>query len=298
MKLIENDYKIKNPKITNNTKIVSITDIHSNYNFLNIINELISINPDLIIISGDAIDSIDNPNNDLILEILKYLSNNIPTFISYGNHETLKFVKCRGVDTHSEEFFDKLKTQTNCIVLNNSSEQFKNLIINSFNLPTDSWYEIGEPKNMFIEEFNKNYKPDNSKYTILSSHSPNGYLNKKGKINDELRKLLTDTLILSGHNHGGLVPRQIQNFLKNTPINGIGLIGPYYKLFFKNAYGYFNTDSTNLIISNGITKWASRYGVLSSLLNKILLPEIEIINLENGENDLSYNGYKVKKLTK
>lgn len=298
MKLIENDYKIKNPKITDNIKLISITDIHSNYYILDIIKELISINPDLVIVSGDTIDSIDNLNNDLILEAFKYLSSNIPTFISYGNHDTITFINHKEIDTHNEEFFDKLKTQTNSIILNNSSEQFKNLIIKSFNLPTDSWYEIGEPKNMFIEEFNKNYKSDNSKYTILSSHSPNGYLNKKGKISEELRKLLSDTLILSGHNHGGLVPKQIQNLLKNTPINGISLIGPYYKLFFKNAYGYYNTNSTNLIISNGITKWADRYGVLGKLVNKILLPEIEIITLENGENDLKYNGYKVKKLTK
>ena len=298
MKLIKNDYRIKNPKITNNTKIISITDIHSNYDFLNIIKELISINPDLIIVSGDTIDSIDNLNNDLMLEAFKYLSINIPTFISYGNHDTVTFINHKEIDTHNEEFFDKLKTQTNCIVLNNTTEQYKNLIIKSFNLPTDNWYQLGEPKNLFIEEFNKNYKPDNSKYTILSSHSPNGYLTSEGKISEDLYNLLLDTLILSGHNHGGLVPKQIQNLLKNTSINGIGLAGPYNKLIFRNAYGYFNNESTNLIISNGVTKWSDCNGALGKIVNKILLPEIDVINLENGENDLKYNGYKVKKLTK
>ncbi len=298
MKLIEKNYKITNPKIVGSTKIISITDIHSNYYLINIVKELININPSLIIISGDTIDSIDNSNNNLIFDALKYLSNSIPTFISYGNHDTVKFIEKKEVDTHNEEFFNKLKTQTNCIIINNDCEQFKNLIIRSFNLPTDSWYQIGEPKDMFIEKFNNNYHPDNSKYTILSSHSPNGYINNQGKINEKLHDLLLDTLILSGHNHGGLVPIQIQNLLKNTPLNGIGLAGPYFKIFFKNAYGYFNDESTNLIISSGVTKWSDCNGALGKLVNKVLPPEIEIIDLENGKNEIDYNGYKTKKLTK
>lgn len=308
MKLIENDYKIKNPKITDNIRVVSITDIHSNPYFMNIIKELISINPDLIIVSGDTIDSIDNSNNDLIIDAFRYLGNNIPTFISYGNHDTVTFISYSNhdaavfireeVDTHNEEFFDKLKRKTNCIVLDNNSEEFKNLIIKSFNLPTDSWYQLGEQKDLFIEEFNKNYKPDNSRYTILSSHSPNGYLTNKGKISEELDNSLLDTLILSGHNHGGLVPRQIQNLLKNTPINGIGLVGPYSKLLFRNAYGYYSSGRTNLIISNGITKWSDCNGDLGKIVNRVLLPEIEVITLANGEDELKYNGYKVKKLTR
>lgn len=303
MKLIENDYTIKNPKITSNTKVISITDIHSNYHFLTILKEILAIKPDLIIVSGDTIDSIDNSNNDLILEAFKYLSNNIPTFISYGNHDTVTFnhntfLGHEEIDTHNKEFFDKLKKQTNCIILDNNSEQFKNLILTSFNLPTDNWYQLGEPKSSFIEEFNKNYKPDNSRYTILSSHSPNGYLTKKGQISEELRQLLLDTLILAGHNHGGLVPKQIQELLKNTPLNGVGLAGPYNKLLFKNAYGYFSSENTNLILSNGITKWSDCNGSLGKLVNTVLPPEIDIIDLENGENELKYNGYRTRKLTK
>ena len=159
MKLIEKNYKITNPKIVGSTKIISITDIHSNYYLINIVKELININPSLIIISGDTIDSIDNSNNNLIFDALKYLSNSIPTFISYGNHDTVKFIEKKEVDTHNEEFFNKLKTQTNCIIINNDCEQFKNLIIRSFNLPTDSWYQIGEPKDMFIEKFNNKDSP-------------------------------------------------------------------------------------------------------------------------------------------
>ena len=308
MILTEKKYEIYNDKIKQNYRVVSITDIHSNYKSLaKIAKELENISPDLIVISGDIIDSIDNPNNAIMLDVLKLISKYVPTFISYGNHDTVTFeydkmVGYKEIDTHNEEFFNSLKNQTNCIVLGNTGmEKFKDLIIRAYNLPTDKWYEHGELKEQFEEEFNRTYceminQIAKHEYTILSSHSPNGYLTKKGEFNKHLKQHLLDTLILSGHNHGGMIPPKIQELISHTSLKGIGLVGPYGKFCFRNAYGYFNDGSTNLILSDGVTISSEHYGKLGEIVNKIINSEIDIIDLKNGESAIRYEGYKVKKL--
>lgn len=305
MKLIVNKYTLSNEKIKNSYRIASITDIHSNNKVLaNITTELIDINPDIVVISGDTLDSINNYNNNKIFKLLSVISKNFPTFISYGNNDTVVFepkslLKKEVVDTNNLAFFDMLKKETDCIILGNLGiEEFKDLTIRSYNLPC-SWYQTGEDKNSFIDGFICYYLPsDMNKFTILSSHSPNGYIDNNGKINISLNEKLMNTLILSGHNHGGMIPLKLQQKLSNTKLAGRGILNPYFRIFPKNSYGYYNEDTTNLIISNGVTKWPDDNSSIGKIMNRIYSPEIEIIDLKNGEHNIQYEGYKVKKLTK
>ena len=285
-----NDYTIENPKIKKNITVATISDIHRDIEKLNKIYELLKrIKVDLICIPGDVIDRKKDKRNEELVEVLNKISNIAKTYICLGNHDRYNKKE------DEFDFFEELEKKSKCIILKeefNSIRYDDNTVINAISLPS-KYYFLGENKDMLMDIVNNNDKDiDDKSYNILLVHSTNKMIKHNEIINEGLLGKMN--LILSGHNHGCLTPRFIQ--LKSK--NHIGFVAPYYRLICKNGYGTYINKNTSLIINNGVTKISntSIFTVFSNYLNKIYIPDIDIIKLKKGrKNKLVLNNTKIYK---
>ena len=286
MKLKVNNYIYKNP-ILDNFTILNLSDIHGNINNLNLVLSYLKNNKvDLIIIPGDIIDKLKDDNQEFINK-LKELANYSKVYIALGNHDlAIKRDTYMTLNNISNNKYMKELINTDNIYLSTSSyekiKHNKNIDIHLIILPNEYFTlhekDLSKVNKLFKEV--ENNKVDTSKFNIMLVHSPNPLIINNKLINNKLINSMN--LIVCGHNHGGLTPTFIQDIFNNH----IGLFGPYYKIFNKNSYGIIKKNNTSLLISNGITKLSnSSFKYLKLIIklgNKILMPEIDIINLKKN----------------
>ena len=293
-----NNYEINNPKIKEDTRVVSLSDIHSDVKLLDEIYELLKkIKVDLICIPGDVLDCTNDKRNKDLLELLKKISYIAKTYISLGNHDILNCdKKVKKTSDYNLEFFKDLEKKSECIVLKNKIDSVKhddNIVINAFNYPL-KYYGKNNDERIFADMITSyNGKIDKEAFNILLSHTSN-YMIHDNKILTIKAIINEMNLILSGHNHGCLTPKCIR---KKSEDN-VGLVGPYKKLFVKNGYGYYSDETANLIINDGVTKIAktNEVSMLAPIVNRIFIPDVDVINLKNGEeNKLVLKNTKVIK---
>ena len=297
-----NEYVLKDPRFNKDRTIVNMSDIHSNIIALtNIVKILQEIKASYIYVPGDTLDSIDNPHNKEIMNLLKQLSNISQTFISVGNHEMCELSYSSGKKEEIEskdyiDFFVELSKQTNCIPMISEFSKIdlaNDLSVSAINVPF-SYY--GKKEKLYqYQRLLKNVKEKISeeKFNVLLLHSPNSLI-QNGKIDRSSDIIRNMNLILCGHNHGGLMPTFAQDIIKGHR----GLAGPYVKLFQPNAYGIYNEDATSILISNGVTKFseASEAGQINGILNKIYTPEIDVIYMtQSDEHSLTLKNRSVHK---
>lgn len=82
-------YELKSEKVSDNIRIVQLSDLHLKEfgkNNSRLLNEIQKLQPDLIAVTGDMTIS-DNPDHSVALELLKNLQEIAPTYYSFGNHE-------------------------------------------------------------------------------------------------------------------------------------------------------------------------------------------------------------------
>lgn len=217
-----NYISLNTKKIDSTIKILQLTDYHDKY-YLNRKNKLINmikeLNPDIIVITGDLIDSDTEKLDNTFLFIEKLLKINPNLYFVSGNHEWRN-------DNH-ESLINGLK-ERNLIILNNTNKVYQknDLKINLCGI--DDPYSNHDDINKAQDNLNFNL------YTILLSHSPN-IIFKEGTDNIDL--------ILSGHTHGG----QIR-------IPGIGaILAPGQELFPKYDKGLFQvSEKTKIYIDSGL----------------------------------------------
>lgn len=291
-KVTINEYVLKDPKFKEDRTVVNISDIHSNITALSNIEKLLEeIKANYIYIPGDLIDSIDNIHNEEIISLLKKIGNISPTFLSLGNHEMceLSYQKGKKKEIESDkyvEYFDSIMKQTNCISMISDFSKIElsdDLSISAINVPF-SYYGKKEKIIQYKKILEGSKEIINKdKFNILLLHSPNSLI-QNGKIDKSSEIIKNMNLILCGHNHGGLMPIFAQDLLKGHR----GLAGPYAKIFQPNAYGIYNEDDTSVLISNGVTKISStsEAGKINKILNKIYLPEIDLIHMEQADEHL------------
>ena len=219
------------PESFNGYKILQISDLH-NKEFGSKQNKILAkiekINPDIIVITGDLIDS-NNTNIDIAMELINGAINIAPIYYVYGNHEAWS------------GSYDDLKSNlenSGVVVLDNQK-------IEVFN-DSDSIDIIGLADTAFIEsdwlEYGGNAETKNllntltegsTNFKILLSHRP------------ELFDIYSNSnlnLIFSGHAHGGQF---------RLPFIG-GLIAPDQGFFPKLTEGIHTSNDTSMIISRGL----------------------------------------------
>jgi predicted MPP superfamily phosphohydrolase len=211
--------EIKTRKLDTGLKVVHLSDLHLGYfhgfkYFKRIIDKVKTLDPDIVLITGDLVDDIKELSKDFFSK-LKELDS--PIFYTTGNHDHYA-----GLD----EVLNILKN-TKIKVLQNESIVLKNLQIIGVN---------NGPGRQYVIDVLKSINIDLTKFIILMYHQP---ANPK-----KANKFGVD-LMLAGHTHGGqflmfiLFARLFwiwsnglyhykNTFLYTSP--GVGIWGPPFRL--------------------------------------------------------------------
>lgn len=210
-------------KESSNLKVFQISDLHLksvNFQLRNLSEKINKLNPDLLLITGDAID--DAENLPVLGEFLQLLRYDIKKVAVLGNWEYWGKVN---MDTLS-----RLYNKQNCSLLINESIQLKLKNCTVSITGVDDY--IGG--NSDIATALNNYKA--SDYHLILSHCPQ----YADIISDNIMPENGNTpLILSGHTHGGQV-----NFFGWIPFIPPGS-GRYVK-------GWYDVGKLKLYVSKGI----------------------------------------------
>ena len=254
----ETFYSVSSLKVNNKIRVIQISDLHnSSYGKDNkkLIDRVEKLKPDLIIYTGDIIDS-KSKSNDRAVNLCKSLSDIAPSYYIYGNNEVEKYYdvllnqedldKKFGFNNENRdpkkltELSDELtKTleASGVKVLKNKSET---ITIGSTNVdvygvltsnPSSFWSYSGDSFGEYLYSNENNLK-------ITAIHEP--------LVLSEFQPDTWGDLVIAGHTHGGVVR--------------VPMIGPLYAhdegLFPEKrgyyAYGRYEVQGRPLVVSAGI----------------------------------------------
>lgn len=229
--LKESKYEVSTDKLDAPITIVQLTDIH-NQQFGNenkrLISKIRKSNPDIIVITGDMINS-ENDELSQMKELISKMVDIAPVYISLGNQE-IEYMNRTKVNLINE-FLNQ-----GAVILN---EEYRDIKIKNqkmriggiYGYCLPERYHSNEDEVKFLREFEAT-----SYYKILLSHLPYAWCNY-GFTND-----YDIDLIFTGHVHGGQVI---------IPFIG-GLYDPETGLFPGKLTGMHKYDNTIVISSSGL----------------------------------------------
>ena len=243
------------PESFSGYRIAHVSDLHNaemgedNTKLLTMLQEA---NPDIIVITGDIVDSY-NTDIDIALDFAEKAVNIAPCFYVTGNHEAR-------LSSSLEILLDGLE-EAGVVILGNekliieqSGEMITLLGVSDPSFQAD--YLFGDAENVISG--NLEYLMDEEEnYCILLSHRP--------ELFDVYVEYDID-LVLSGHAHGGQF---------RLPIIG-GLAAPNQGLFPKYDSGLYHEEDTNMIVSRGIGN-----SIFPFRLNN--RPEVIVIELQHEQ---------------
>lgn len=226
-----NTYIIESDKISrsfDSYRIAQVSDLHNTQigkDNQRLINALKTAQPDIIVVTGDIIDSMFT-NVDVAVSFMKQAVEIAPCYYINGNNES-----------RIPDEYEKLKAELaklNVTILENESIKLsKNgdyITLSGINDPV-FYADIVRPN--LTETTIKNAKPDDDSYTILLSHRPELF---------ELYVKYDFDLVFSGHAHGGQF---------RLPYVG-GLFAPHQGFFPEYDSGLFTEQNTNMLVSRGV----------------------------------------------
>lgn len=252
----------KVPKEFDGYNIVQISDLHSKLfgeNNKKLIQKIKSLNPDIVVVTGDLIDG-ENNNYNVALDFMKEISKLYRVYYIIGNHEQKSLIK-KYKDEY-KDYFNKLHKIDFVNLDNNKVEIVKgdsNINLYGLTVPYSCYKYLFDNQETtsididFLEE--KLGKVDREQFNILLAHTPFYF--------DEYEKWGAD-LTLCGHVHGGIV---------RLPIVG-GLLSPDRKFFPKYDLGKYIKNKSTMIVSKGL-------GGSKVLIRVNCKPEIVNIKLKN-----------------
>lgn len=230
--LITKEYKVEVNSFVSEYdgyKIAHISDLHyGNHmpieNVDKLVEQVNSLKPDLIFITGDLVDDkITSAQHNKLVKSLSKLKANVNKYIVNGNHDTYY------------KNFDKLISDINFINLNDTSTKIylsKNNFIFIAGI-SDSIFNNKDIKDRYTEIENELKKEDMTDCVLklLIMHEPD-YIDEIDYSNFDV--------ILCGHSHNGQVR--------------IPFIGSIYEPIGSKKYykEYYKLDNTNLYISSGV----------------------------------------------
>ena len=220
----------KLPQAFDNFKIAQVSDIHCDkvgHSDLSFINKIKNFNPDMIVITGDILDSYNN-NMDIAYNILSQLAIVAPCYFVSGNHELR-------LPEEYEQLKNRMK-KLNITYLHNSKLFItkNNESINLVGVEDYNFFKNEDKLNHranFIKTLEELYSPNH--FNILLSHRP-----EKFPIYADIKY----DLIFSGHAHGGQW---------RIPFIG-GIFSPSQGFFPKYTNGNYVLKNSTLIVSQGL----------------------------------------------
>ena len=225
-------YQIASNKIPNefnNYKIIQISDFHNNTSSKltkKLIAEIKNQKPNIIVITGDLIDST-KTNVDIAIDMIKEIIEIAPVYYVTGNHEA-----------RTNEY-DNLKSQMielGVKILENEAQeiQLNNSTINILGINDPSFNKERHILDSEIVKSNmENIQYNEDNFTILLSHRP------------EVFKIYVEKnidLVFTGHAHGGQI---------RLPFIG-GIIAPNQGTFPEYTDGIYREKDTTMVVSRGI----------------------------------------------
>ena len=220
----------KLPQAFDNFKIAQVSDIHCDkvgHSDLSFINKIKNFNPDMIVITGDILDSYNN-NMDIAYNILSQLAIVAPCYFVSGNHELR-------LPEEYEQLINRMK-KLNITHLHNSKLFItkNNESINLVGVEDYNFFKNEDNLNHranFIKTLKELYSPNH--FNILLSHRP-----EKFPIYADIKY----ELIFSGHAHGGQW---------RIPFVG-GIFSPSQGFFPKYTNGNYILEDSTMIVSQGL----------------------------------------------
>lgn len=224
-------------KDTANLKVVQISDLHLqsvNHQLTQLTNKLNKLKPDLILITGDAIDKAKNIS--LLNDFLKLINKDIKKVSILGNWEYWGKVDISELN--------KIYADNNCTLLINQTIQYS-LQNKTISITGIDDYIGGTAD---FETSIKDYKK--SDYHIILNHCPQ----YSDRISEKLTQDINVDFILSGHTHGGQI--NIFGFIPFLPQGS----GKYIK-------GWYKDNIPKLYVSKGIgtSIFPARFGARAEI---------------------------------
>ena len=209
------------------SKVFIITGEYSgNMHAASVVKALKASNPDIIVITGDLIDSY-NMNVDIARNFIDAIISIAPVYYTTGNHE-YRFPL-------TYEKFEKYMINTGVTVLRDKTAEIEmngeSITIAGVEDPVFSGIDNFEDTEYFAEKL-FNLIPDDG-FSVLLSHRPDVF---------ETYCRTGAELVLSGHAHGGQF---------RLPLLG-GVLSPDQGFFPTYEEGLHECDGTVLIISRGL----------------------------------------------
>lgn len=241
------------PKEFNGFRIAHISDVHNaemGKDNSDIIEILEDVQPDIIAITGDLIDS-RKTNLDIALKLAEKMMSVAPCYYVTGNHEarTPEYVKLKeGLTNLGVNVLDDDK-----IDLEDSGESITLIGINDPSFETD--YLFGDSENTVSVKL-RILSEESQSFTLLLSHRPELF---ETYVNYGI------DLTLSGHAHGGQF---------REPYIG-GLFAPHQGFFPKYDSGIYTEMDCSMIVSRGIGN--SLFPFRSNNRPEIILVELKSI---------------------
>ena len=250
-----NEYEIVSDRIPEafaGFRIAQVSDLHNKdfgEGYGQLLTLLSEINPDIIVVTGDLIDS-RQTDLDIALEFAWQAGKIARVYYVSGNHEA-----------RVPEYED-LKTglvKAGVVILENQKIQItregESITLMGIEDPSfQEDYLFGDSESVARQAI-ENLQNESDGYTILLSHRP------------ELFDLFVETemdLVFSGHAHGGQF---------RLPFIG-GLVAPNQGFFPKYDAGQFKEENTTMIVSRGVGN-----SIIPIRFNN--RPEIVLVTLRN-----------------
>ena len=255
-------YQISSDKINTSVRILQLTDLHNSEfgeNNQKLIDRVASQSPDLILITGDLLNS-DEPRTDIATNLISSLCDIAPVYISLGNHE-MEYqdnFDVNIIELYQAAGAEVLEYQYEDITVN--GQQLRLGGIYGYCMP-EKYLETDEadPEECaFLTGFQST-----DLYMVLMCHIPVCWM-----INDGLEEWDVDC-VLSGHVHGGQVI---------LPLIG-GLYAPDMGWFPGRLKGIFSSKTGNkvLVLSSGL-------GNTENIPRFNNIPEIVVVDLVPKKN--------------
>lgn len=207
-------------------KIAQVSDLHNaefGDNNERLLSALKDASPDIIVITGDVVDS-RKTNVQIARDFVNKASEIAPVYYITGNHEAR---------VEAEDEIDYVELNSNVTVLHNK-DIFLNKgdsVIQLIGVDDPDYKAVKDSTAYMNKRLNKYC--NNEYFKILLSHRP------------ELYNVYVENnmdIVFSGHAHGGQF---------RLPFIG-GLFAPHQGLFPKYDSGVYTTDNTNMIVSRGL----------------------------------------------
>lgn len=264
---VEN-YRIKSarlPDMFDDFKIVFLSDLHAvsfgegNHK---LIEQIDRIHPDMILVGGDMIVGKKDQTTEVAYELLHHLAMGYPVVCANGNHEYRMKLYRELYGTRYDCYVSDLRASGVTYLENNSIKIIKNgesITVTGLELAR-KYYQRGAKTPMQPAYLNKVLGSKiKNQFQILLAHNPLYF--------PEYAKWGAD-LVLSGHNHGGLI---------RLPFLG-GLVSPQMTFFPQYDAGYYCIGDSQMIISRGL-------GTHTFPIRVWNRPELSVIHLQGEKKE-------------